>query len=144
MRFRLRIRTLMLVVLGVALVCALLAELPEVLLRLGMIALNCMGPAIGAVWAGVRYRPGRLDPISGGMMGGAVQTGMLLAAGIFSALKSHGDIVPYLPELGMTALFLLAFHVVIGGVVGGFISRYVLALKHPPLDAEPSESPPRP
>ena len=121
MRVRFRIRTLMVAVVGVALVCALLAALPEIRFTLGVLALVCVGPTIGAAWAALRYRPGRLDPVSGGMTGGAAQTALILAAGILTLFHDPGALLAYLPGLGLAGLFLLALHVLIGAVVGGLI-----------------------
>ena len=144
MRIRFRIRTLMVAVVGVAVVCALLAELPEVRFPLGVLALVSVGPTTGAAWAALRYRPGRLDPVSGGMTGGAAQTALILAAGILPVLHDPGALLAYLPGLGLAGLFLLAMHVLIGAVVGGVVSGCLLAGKHARRHALRSKSSPRP
>jgi hypothetical protein len=74
---RFRIRTLMLVVVGVALVSAVLVELPESVYSLILLR-PAVGPLIGASWVACRYQPGGFDPISGGLVGGFVQAALIV------------------------------------------------------------------
>jgi hypothetical protein len=101
----------MLVVAGVALVCTAVAELPGgVYLLIPLVP--AIGPSIGAGWAGRRYQPGRVDPISGALLGGIVEA--TLMAMVLSVVLPHPPEFLFLP--------LLAVHLVYGFVVGCIVT----------------------
>jgi hypothetical protein len=107
----------MLVVAGVALVCTAIAELPGGVYRL-IPLIPVIGPLIGAGWAGRRYQPGSLDPISGALVGGAVQA--MLMAMVLSVVLPNSPEFLFLP--------LLAVQFVYGFVVGLIATYALLAL----------------
>jgi hypothetical protein len=84
----------MLVVAGVALVCNAIAELPGGVYRL-IPLIPVIGPLIGAGWAGRRYQPGSLDPISCALVGGAVQA--MLMAMVLSVVLPNSPEFLFLP-----------------------------------------------
>src|SRR5262249_51819873 len=129
MDLRFRIRTLMLVAAGVALVCTAIVQFPgaEYLL---LILLPLVGPLIGARWAGRRYEAGRLDPMSGGMVGGIVQA-VLVSPMLSVVLRAH---------LALVALPLMALGLVYGFLVG-LIVAYGLCVSAP---RDPAPGPHRP
>ena len=111
-----RIRTLMFVVGGVALVCAAVVELPGgVYLLIPLVPV--IGPFVGAGWTVRRYQTGRLDPISGALLGGIVQA--TLISMVLSVVLPHPPAYLFLP--------LVAVHLTYGLVVGLIVTYGFLA-----------------
>ena len=134
MWLRFRIRTLMLVVVGVALVSAVLVELPEIAYFL-ILLIPAVGPLIGASWVVRRYQPGGFDPISGGLAGGFLQATLivLIATFVFACQVFTGTVTASwfldwcLLVLGPVFLALLALHGVYGLMSGLLVSWCLLA-----------------
>jgi hypothetical protein len=123
-RLRFRIRTLMLAVAGVALVCTAIVELPgrEYLL---ILLVPAIGPLIGADWAGRRNEPDSLDPISGGLVGGTVQAILMaMALSAFSPLQPPFVVLP-----------LLAIELVYGLLVGSIVTYGLLTFSSEPASS---------
>jgi hypothetical protein len=104
----------MLVVAGVALVCAAVVELPGGPF-LVVLLVPIIGPLIGAGWAGRRYQPGRLDPISGGVVGGILES--MLASMVLSVVLKHPPEFLLIPLLAVGLFY---------GFVVGLIYTYGL------------------
>src|SRR3954451_11095488 len=135
MRFRFKIRTLMVVVVMAALVCALCVELPWVALSLGFLFLLFLGPMIGASWAARRYRSGRLDPVTGGMAGGAVQAVLVVGVQLAFSFLQTGDVRSELRTLPVQGASVLAGFMFLGLIAGTFACVLQLS-KRIPLDKE--------
>ena len=119
----------MLVVAGVALVSRVLVELPESAYFL-ILLLPAVGPLIGASWAGRRYQPGRIDPISAGLAGGFFQATLILVIATFvtaSQVFASPTTVWFILDLGPVFLALLAVHGVYGLISGLLVSWCLLA-----------------
>jgi hypothetical protein len=111
----------MVVVAGAALVCGTIAELPASAFLL-VLLVPAIGPLIGAGWAGRRYQPGSLDPISGGLVGGTAQA--TLMAMVLSVVSTFQP--PFL------AIPLLAVEFFYGLIVGSIITYGLLIVASEP------------
>jgi hypothetical protein len=124
----------MFVVVGVALICALFVELPNLVIGLSLLSLLSLGPLIGVTWTGWRYQPGRLDPISGGMLGGLVQSGLLMGLVVAYGFRDAGWSGLLSRTVWGICLALLLFEIIVGVYTGVLVASFLLA--------RPSSSPP--
>jgi hypothetical protein len=97
-------------------------------------------PLAVATWLGLRYRLGRLDPISGGMLAGALQTPLVLLVALpLAAMDRDSDFLDLVFEIGP---LLLIAGVLLGLVAGVLVSYCVLLLPSPTRDAAPVDGVP--
>jgi hypothetical protein len=121
MRFRLR--TLMIAVAAVALACAafvwvgLLAAVALVL---------AVGPLIGSVRAARRYEAGRVDPVSGALLGGLVLAAVLsLVVSVLVSLSDPDFALSRLPALAAGIILMFLYIYIIDSFISGLVGLAV-------------------
>jgi hypothetical protein len=135
---RFHIRTLMILQAVAAGLCAVCVVVPEHVLALLVLLfvvfpLLLIGPMIGGFWAARRYRLGRIDPITAGMIGSAVQVPLnVLVIVLFSSFVSR---YPTSAPFVLEALIGCSIAMVPLGIVGGLIASFYRVLTpDPPCD----------
>src|ERR1700754_3281261 len=77
-------------------------------------------PLAVATWSGARYRLGRLDPISGGVLAGALQTPLVLMVALPLAWSSPGGSL-----LGLA--FLIGPTILGAGMLAGLVAGVLVS-----------------